>query len=320
MYLDREQSNTIKGVLIILIVFGHNHFLCPNTESGGMMEYLYLFHIHGFFILPFFYQTSKELSWSHIGNIVVRNWIPYLWICALCWLSYSVVSQHYDFGWGHIGAFLNGTQSPIRRYFGLVFPWFLPTYCSFSILLLIARRYKWFMCVVALLGFCTLLMSWEEFYRFKNAIPLGIGLAANFFFAGLLAFYINKIATWAKYIGGGIFLLLSICWWMDVPYGYWVQLMPATFFLLLLSVLPLIKGVSFLQTLGKYSLGIYLFHMFIINVMYVYLPHDWWWGWTCFFISILVPLILTIMISKSSCVSAVLFPKSWNNLIQFYKS
>ena len=51
-YIDRNQSETIKGILILLIVFGHNHVLCPNTEIGGMMDYLYLFHIAGFFILP----------------------------------------------------------------------------------------------------------------------------------------------------------------------------------------------------------------------------------------------------------------------------
>ena len=57
-YIDRNQSETIKGILILLIVFGHNHVLCPNTEIGGMMDYLYLFHIAGFFILPFFYKTN----------------------------------------------------------------------------------------------------------------------------------------------------------------------------------------------------------------------------------------------------------------------
>lgn len=318
MYLDREQSNAIKGVLITLIVFGHNHFLCPNDGSSRLMGYLYLFHIHGFFILPFFYQTSKELSWSSISNIVVRNWMPYLWICMICWFVYSMIKHEFSFGIQHFYAFLNGTQTPIRQNFGFVFPWFLPTYCSFSILLLIAKRYKVLLWILALLGLWTSLMSWEDFYHFKNTIPLGIGLAINFFFAGLLAFYINKIASWVKYIGGGIFVLLSICWWMgDVPIGYMVQLMPATFFLLLLSVLTLIKRIPFLQTLGKYSLGIYLFHMFIINVMYKELSHEILWGWVTFLVSLCVPMALAMIIDRISMLRLLFFPKSWEEIRSF---
>ena len=318
-FLNKNDSNAIKGILIILIVYGHNHVLCPNTESEGMMEYLYTFHIHGFFILPFFYQISKELSWSSIGNIIVRNWVPYLWICIFCWLSYSVVSGHYNFSWEHVSAFLNGTQSPIRKYFGFVFPWFLPTYCSFSILLLIAKRYKIVLGILALLGLWTTFMSWEDFYHFKNTIPLGIGLAVNFFFVGLLTFYINKISSWTKYIGGGIFVLLSICWWLNVPIGYLAQLMPVTFFLLLLSVLSLIKRTSFIQIIGRYSLSIYLFHMFLINVMYRVLPHDIVWGWVTLIVCLIVPLTVSIYINKTNFLRIILFPRSWGDLTLLYK-
>ena len=82
-YIDRNQSETIKGILILLIVFGHNHVLCPNTEIGGMMDYLYLFHIAGFFILPFFYKTNKTISIEHIKSLVVRNYVPFFLICLI---------------------------------------------------------------------------------------------------------------------------------------------------------------------------------------------------------------------------------------------
>ena len=52
LYIDRDTSSVIKGVLIILIVIGHNKVLCSTDNKGA--DYLYLFHVICFFILPFF--------------------------------------------------------------------------------------------------------------------------------------------------------------------------------------------------------------------------------------------------------------------------
>lgn len=51
LYIDRDTSSVIKGVLIILIVMGHNKVLCSTDNKGA--DYLYLFHVICFFILPF---------------------------------------------------------------------------------------------------------------------------------------------------------------------------------------------------------------------------------------------------------------------------
>ena len=60
LYIDRDTSSVIKGVLIILIVIGHNKVLCSTDNKGA--DYLYLFHVICFFILPFFYDIKKEIT------------------------------------------------------------------------------------------------------------------------------------------------------------------------------------------------------------------------------------------------------------------
>ena len=313
-YLDRTQSETFKGFLILLIVFGHNHILCPNTESGGLLEYLYSFHIVGFFILPFFYKQEIALAWDKVERTIIRTWVPYLWTCALCWLLYSIMSSHFEFGWNHIGAFFMGTQTPICHYFGYVFPWFLPTYCSFSILLLVARKYKLAFWLITLIGVATFFMSWIEFYRFKDTVPLGIGLALNYFASGAIAFYANKLSPMSKYFGGVFFIVLSVCWWCNIALGRLYQLMPVTFFLLLLCLLPHVK-MSWLRLLGRNSLGIYLFNLYIINVLERVLPHGLLGGLVLLVASVIISLLISIGINKIHILRVILFPMSRKEIL-----
>lgn len=314
IYLNREYSDTIKGILIILIVIGHNHVLCPNTEAGGIMQYLYLFHVAGFFILPFFYNTRVDITWSSISKIIIRCWIPYFWICFLCFIVMCTVRHQFDFGWGNICAFFYGTQSPIRKYFGFIFPWFLPTYCSASIMLSFARKYRWLYTLFFVLGLSTFFMTWEQFYLFKNNVPLGLGLALSYFGAGAIAFELNRYSYWVKYIGAIMFIALSVCWWMHVPVGISCKLLPSMFFGVLLCIVPYIN-CGWLRILGRYSLGIYLFHVFFVNATYILFPHTTLWGWVGFTISLVIPLLMTMGIYRVACLRNLLFPRSWNEFI-----
>lgn len=73
IYLTRDESNIIKGILILLIVLGHNHFLMDG-EYVRLQIQLYKFHVIEFFILPFFYKMKADTSWEHLRDIIVRNW------------------------------------------------------------------------------------------------------------------------------------------------------------------------------------------------------------------------------------------------------
>ena len=315
IYLNREYSDTIKGLLIILIVIGHNHVLCPNTESGGIMQYLYLFHVAGFFILPFFYNIRVDITWNSISKMLIRCWIRYFWICILCFVATCIMRHQFDFGWGNVCAFFYGTQSPIRKYFGFIFPWFLPTYCSLSIMLSFARKYRWLYILIFVGGLCTFFMTWEQFYLFKNNVPFGFGLALSYFGTGAIAFELNRYSYWAKYIGAIMFIALSVCWWMNVSVGISCKFLPSMFFLVLLCIVPYIN-YGWLRILGRYSLGIYLFHVFFVNATYILFPHTTLWGWVGFMISLVIPFLMTMGIYRVIRLRKLLFPRSWNEFIQ----
>lgn len=317
-YIERNLSETIKGVLIVLIVIGHNHVLCPNTEVGGMMDYLYMFHITGFFILPFFYQTTMVFSKKHIGDLIVRNWIPYVWICLLCWLCFSSFTKNFHFGLDTICSILMGTQTHLSASVGFVFPWFLPTYCTFSILLCLARKYNRVMFVMTLLSIWIGMWSWGTFYNFKNSIPLGIGLAFAYFGPGVISFQVRKIWSKSYLIAIPSFILLSISYWNHLDFVYLYKLFPICFFLLILELSKFLN-TKFLRLLGRNSLGIYLFHMFFVNIVYRLFPHNTIWGIVGFVVSLIIPLLITILIYRLEFVRKLFFPRGLMDLKCLFK-
>lgn len=317
LFLTIDESNAIKGVLIILIVLGHNHILSPNTEEGGIMEYLYMFHVQSFFILPFFYDKTVELNSNTIKNIIFRNWWPYLWICMLCYISYNMFSHQWDMSAKHIWAFLQGTQTRIKNCFGFVFPWFLPTYCSFYIGFLLAKKNKWVYCLLFIASLVTWSLQWHQFYWFKNTIPLGMGLAINYFASGAIAFYLNKWWEGSKYAGAVVFITLSVCWWNGHIPPYTHNLFPASFFLTIMCICKHIQW-EWLKTTGKYSLCIYLFHVFIVNAVCMACPNNVWGGILSFVASLTITMGMASMISHNKTAQTLLFAKSPEQLLKIF--
>lgn len=318
IYIDKEQSNAIKGSLIILIVLGHNHVLCPNTVDGGITDFLYQFHIAGFFILPFFYNITLDSSWKRIQTIVIRTWIPYFWICFACWLCTCVFFKNFKFGWEHIWAFVQGTQTPIRNAFGFVFPWFLPTFCTFSIIMIIARKHKWFIFLFTLMAIILWLLPWYDFYILKNTIPFGVVLAISYFGYGAITFLLNKLNKISKWIGSILFIILSYGYWEHWNLGFLYKMFPCLFFFFTITVSPFLN-CRFIRILGQNSLGIYLFNVFLSNITFIFLPHTIFYGVIGFLTSLLIPLVLTILIFKIRILRILLFPKSIDELKKLYK-
>lgn len=318
VFIDKKNSATIKGLLILLIVLGHNHVLCPNTVEHGIMDYLYLFHIAGFFILPFFYDIPSDTSWKCISAKIIRTWIPYFWICILCWIAYSVKKHNFIINIELVINFLRGTQTPIRESFGFVFPWFLPTFCSFSILLLYARKYRLLYISLFLTAMMLWGLSWEKFFVLKNCIPFGMVLAISYFGSGVLAFECNRRFKYSRYVALLLFILMSMCYWKNIEIGYMYQLFPVVFFMSLLLVVPYIN-FGFIRLLGNNSLGIYLYHMFFVNITYLVFPKTTVMGIVGFFISLFASLGINMLIYRIRVLRVLLYPKNTDEIKSVFK-
>ena len=72
--VSREESNAIKGLLILLIALGHNSILsfawdgCEPVEAYFHRNWLYQFHVYVFFMLPFIYNEQPYRKGKK-GNI-----------------------------------------------------------------------------------------------------------------------------------------------------------------------------------------------------------------------------------------------------------
>lgn len=71
--ISRDASTAIKGLLMLLIVFGHTGMLTTNFVTGDrtiLWHWLYSFHVYVFLILPFIYGYSKkeDVSGSNSGK------------------------------------------------------------------------------------------------------------------------------------------------------------------------------------------------------------------------------------------------------------
>lgn len=307
-YISKDDSSTIKGLLTILIIIGHNHIMAPKTSP--LMAYLYTFHVVCFFILPWLYDNKKELTTKTIGNIIYRNWIPYIIFFVFSLGVFTVLEgKHPDMS-GLFSAFIIGSQKLLKQNVGVLFLWFLPTFCTFSILKTTSDNNKWIKYLFIILSLMTFFLSWVEAEWMRNHLPFGIFTATKFFVYGILTTSLLQWREWTKYIGAATFIVLSYLYFHN-HIGYGIMLMPITGFMFILSILPILK-MKWLRAIGNYSLPIYLTHVFIYNALELVIPHTKIWGLISLILTIGIAYLVSVTIYKMERVRKLIFPRNFN--------
>lgn len=113
--ISRDASTAIKGLLMLLIVFGHTAMLTTNFATGErtfFWYWLYSFHVYIFLILPFVYgyhrkgatDTSLEGGSKYVNikqvindlkHNLVKIGVPYCWFflfSAIVFVTVGVVN------------------------------------------------------------------------------------------------------------------------------------------------------------------------------------------------------------------------------------
>ena len=212
--LSKQDSSSIKGLLTILIIIGHNHIIAP--QSSPLMAYLYTFHVVCFFILPCLYGNRKELTINNIGNIIYRNWIPYMIFFAFSFGVFTLLEGKHPNAAGVFSAFITGSQKLLKENVGFFFLWFLPTFCTFSILKLGADNRKWILWLLTVLSIMTFWVPWREAEWIKNNLPFGVFVAVRYFIYGVITAGLLRWRRWTKYIGAAAFLVFSFLYWRGI--------------------------------------------------------------------------------------------------------
>lgn len=275
--LSRNESNAIKGLLIILVVLGHNKYVM----QGGMSNvYLYSFHVYAFYYLPFLYDF-RRMDWGKFfQKNLVRLYVPYtvffILVAALAYCTHksSSVLRMAE-------TYLCGSQYMLHTTFGFgSFLWFLPTMLSvltfrqiYYRLGFVGRNIMLILSGGCLLGYAYM-WHWYLPLWWYSPVCLTVGL-------GMLLPAICLRSIFIRASKSSIvlcFFLLTVCVMIFYPVAHQYHytyltinrlICPVLIFSLLLTLRKYLSSSKIIIDLGLQSLIIYLTHQFIYNGCYM---------------------------------------------------
>lgn len=130
--IARDKSAAIKGVLLSLVILGHNHFFVKSFSDGCWL-WLYSFHVSGFFILPFFY-SDHPISLFRVWINCKRLLWPYTYMFAILFLVNWLVLKKASLDMGLLYTYVTGNFYELRNYTGFQYLWFLPAMFSMIVI------------------------------------------------------------------------------------------------------------------------------------------------------------------------------------------
>lgn len=288
-YISRQESTSIKGLLIFLIVLGHNMLFTYYVEPFQGMVYLYCFHIQSFFILPFLYG-SKGLTKRRLTDYAVRLYWPYLLLTLLLSIGYYSVYLHNKPEYtGMLQMWLTGDVSLLGKYCGVQIFWFMPAMFALSIVKdLFYSSGKLIKALLLILSIGINVYDWNVLpdicysvlpYEMISKLPFGLYLGLPYLAYGVLVRWIIKsIVNRQINISNllvSIFIVFTIIYFYNVTS---VQsetilfilktVMPVLFIIILWYYRNHITRFSLWDKLGDKSFAIYLIHPFIGYILY----------------------------------------------------
>ena len=280
-YLTFGHIDKFKGLLIILIIAGHIKGL-TTLETQSV---LYTFHVASFFFLPFLFNSDKFIV-NNVLKILKRIYIPYTVFFFIAFVTYSFLYSQEINVFSLLDSWLIGTSFTLRENIGFSTYWFFPALSFLLFTLMIFNSLKRigkniFMAVMVFLHFTIGAYSlpysdllrhapfsfYIAFYLFsigiliKN-ILLNIEIKTSHFITIIIVFIILLTISY-----GGLFNLATPYFPSIVtrPFDFLIRdlIMITGFF----SLLFISRYFPFLSIFGKYSLGIYTIHPFIIQAL-----------------------------------------------------
>ncbi|WP_455621149.1 hypothetical protein [Parabacteroides sp.] len=351
--LNREYSAWIKGLLTLFIILGHNMVFTIPLNEYGAMSFFYLFHIQGFFILPFLYGVdTKPYTLERIKDTVIRFYWPYGILVTCMMLGVGATSRFSNvIGEGLSGLYLFCDAASIKRMCGIQIFWFLP---SMMMTVLLKELYyrtnsgvriSLFTCSVAFI-LCVVYanssfqarasMDWLIRY-----LPFGAGYAVQMLAMGVtlraLIGYIEKTQGYrsALALSASGFLVCSMLYMeyvarlighsdLNVVYAVLRNITPVLFMVMIVSALELLHPTmdnSMVLKLGQRSLYVYLISPFIGYIVYFvcdYLNGMYWWIGLLLWPMIAFTAYCGSLLIKGK-VERILFPRNLYALIQVLK-
>lgn len=135
--IDKKDSLAIKGLVILLIILGHNKLIsCEHLPF--LFGYLYTFHVGVFFILPTFYDIKKRNNTlQHATDVFIKLFFPYIIIYTLLF----VLNRFMNMSWSISDVFMyfvgmfSVDPNVIYETSNAQYLWFVPSFFIYSMVL-----------------------------------------------------------------------------------------------------------------------------------------------------------------------------------------
>lgn len=321
--LSLEHSNNLKGLLIILIVFGHIKFLITPT----FQYLLYSFHITSFLFLPFLFNQDK-LTIHNFVKIMRRYYIPYIIFFIISLIAYNIFFQNNLTIINTFLSFFIATGPKLREVIGISAYWFFPA-LIFTLILIMSYnslnekylKYLFLIIFVLIHLFIGELALPNQILKY---FPFSLYIGGYIFIIGIIFNYIFKNLAWNKIHLSMYFILfvvLSIILYgqkfnLASPYLYSFINNPVYFILQdlymiisLLFLIKLTKKLTYLKIFGIYAISIYTLHPLVIALVdKLYKFNNFELSLVKFFIVLLITYILSFMIYKFK-INNIVYPK-----------
>lgn len=304
-YLSRDESTAIKGLLIFLIILGHNAVLTQSVKS--IMPFLYLFHVKLFFIIPFLYKVKTNTFKVSLEKNFIRLYYPYLiffiFLSILYYFTSKVINDPHQIAKNLLSiqdneilfffnTILTGNPYLIDYFTGYQFLWFLPVMFSLNIVKNQLQDNKTARAIILALGFIFYIVFYSitltpELTKIQFCTmlfsPFAIAQAVAMYFLGYVC---SKILLNTKYnkviniVGTILFVALSVFLVYNLSINHhfikesslgaiYRFAMPFLAMGIVYTFKEKISKVRVFRALGEVSLPLYIFSTLICTVFYL---------------------------------------------------
>lgn len=205
--VSRQQSNWIKGVLILLVVFDHVDYFRYNYDA--IFRPLTI-HVTGFFALAFFniVESKRQIGELFIERSV-RYGVPFLIFYIFYAAGTFILQSEGDFNSFILGIII-GSFELVKKGCGGAFMWFLPALLGFVLLskfvtMLNNRN------LIGMIGFSIIFHIFLQglITNYTKYIPLGFGVAL-YLIPIIFVFYIIRICDISRGFSGSVIGMLPL--------------------------------------------------------------------------------------------------------------
>ena len=326
--ISRRDSTLVKGILILLIILGHNGILmdkCDGMTPNQFNNYLYSFHVYLFFMLDFLYDVPQLTSFrfKHYFRKIYKPYFILILILLVLRLFQNIKQiDFYEVGM----AVITANQYALKDNLGAYFPWFLPSLftmlCLRDWILNNKKRWVKFLVFGLSLGFLFIkIFCGTHLIGNCDFFICGSYVAITYFSLGLLGRILyEKMLTYSLLFRILIIILfiLSTIYYFNASQDHLFYfnayfILPLSSFLSLLTIVQYIKDnkvVDFFLYIGKYSLPIYMIHVFIYNIVLIACKmfiNDLTFGvgLLVLFLTLLFSLLIISIVIKIGCYNLV---------------